>query len=216
VPVLARVRRPNHATVVAYLALFVALGGTAYAVNTVGSDDVINDSLLSEDIKDETVSSRDIRPSTIGSGRVANNSLTSADIKNGNVNGDDIQNSTVTGDHIHEALVSGLDRCPPATTARFGDICAGGPNVSQSWSDANDYCASLNLRLPTLGEAQTLAVNYDVPGVSSPNTFWTDGLMYRSDTLVVIVMHEDPQSGPGTRLFDNEDVYTVCVTNPTN
>ena len=34
------VRRPRHATVVAYLALFVALGGTAYAINKIDGEDI--------------------------------------------------------------------------------------------------------------------------------------------------------------------------------
>jgi hypothetical protein len=51
---------PRHGTVVAYVALFVALGGTAYAANTVGSDDIIDDSIQSVDIKDQTVTTKDI------------------------------------------------------------------------------------------------------------------------------------------------------------
>ena len=41
-----RFGRPSHTTVVAYLALFAALGtGGAYAANTIGSSDIIDESI---------------------------------------------------------------------------------------------------------------------------------------------------------------------------
>ena len=51
---------PRNGTAVAYLALFVALGGTAYAANTVGSDDIIDESIQSVDIKNQTITTKDI------------------------------------------------------------------------------------------------------------------------------------------------------------
>ncbi len=45
----------TYANVVATLALFVALGGTSYAVLHVGSDDVVDNSLRSRDIRNNTL-----------------------------------------------------------------------------------------------------------------------------------------------------------------
>src|SRR3954451_19972061 len=61
----------NHSTVVAYLALFVALGGTAYAVNN----------FTGADIQDESLTGADVR-GTAGTSTTAavNGSLTGADI----------------------------------------------------------------------------------------------------------------------------------------
>jgi hypothetical protein len=66
---------PRHGTAVAYIALFVALGGTAYAANTVGSKDIIDNSVQSKDIKDQTVSTKDIVGADI-SGAVSLSSVT--------------------------------------------------------------------------------------------------------------------------------------------
>src|SRR5256885_2419131 len=44
-------RRPRHATVVAYLALFIALGGTAYAANEWTGDNIVDESLTGADIQ---------------------------------------------------------------------------------------------------------------------------------------------------------------------
>jgi hypothetical protein len=94
---LARLRAHFGQQPVAYLALFIALGGTgAYAANTIGSADVINDSLLSEDVKNATLTSGDLREGTIGSGRIADGSITGTDVRNDSLAGADIQESTLT------------------------------------------------------------------------------------------------------------------------
>ena len=51
---------PSHATVVAYLALFVAIGGSAYAVSKIGSAQIENRSIKGKDVADETLGPRQI------------------------------------------------------------------------------------------------------------------------------------------------------------
>jgi uncharacterized protein YjbI with pentapeptide repeats len=63
--------RINHTTVVAYLALFVALGGTAFAAATITGRDVVNNSLTGADLRDGSVRTADVRGLTgadLGSG----------------------------------------------------------------------------------------------------------------------------------------------------
>ena len=51
----------TFANVCSFLALTIALGtGTAYAVDTVGSSDIINESILSQDLKNGEVKTDDI------------------------------------------------------------------------------------------------------------------------------------------------------------
>jgi hypothetical protein len=69
----------------ATLALFIALGGTSYAVSRVGSDDVVDNSLrsrdirnggvLSRDLRDRTIRGRDVRTGTLGSRVVKESAL---------------------------------------------------------------------------------------------------------------------------------------------
>jgi hypothetical protein len=73
-----RVRRPGHATLVAYLALFFALGGTAYAAATIGSPEVKDNSLQSIDLKDG---------SAVKGVDVIDNSLTGVDINEATLTG---------------------------------------------------------------------------------------------------------------------------------
>jgi hypothetical protein len=63
--------RVTYANVVATLALFVALGGTSYAVKQLGSND----------IRDNSIRSRDVRDNSLGSGDIHNGSLALRDFK---------------------------------------------------------------------------------------------------------------------------------------
>jgi hypothetical protein len=69
-----RSRRPSHTTIVAYLALFIAVGGgTAFAV--VGANQVNSASII-----DGQVKNADIGANQIGPGKIVDNSLTGTDI----------------------------------------------------------------------------------------------------------------------------------------
>jgi hypothetical protein len=75
----------SYSNVTATAALFVALGGTSYAViqvdsrdvvdNSLRSKDVRNNSLRSRDIRDRTLQARDLRPNGIGGGVVKESAL---------------------------------------------------------------------------------------------------------------------------------------------
>jgi len=57
----------TFSNVIALCALFVALGGTSYAVTKIGSKQIRNNSIRSADIKNRTIRSKDIRKGVIGS-----------------------------------------------------------------------------------------------------------------------------------------------------
>jgi hypothetical protein len=80
---MARKRRPSPAFVLAFIALLVALGGTAAAQtglltgadvkdNSIASADLRNDRVAGADIKNETIKLRDINPSTVEALAVVN------------------------------------------------------------------------------------------------------------------------------------------------
>lgn len=116
---------------VAYLALFVALGGTsAYAIDTVGSTDIIDNEVRTADVRDDTLAggglnAKDLKAGSVTSSEVLNESLTNADIKNftlgngdfltGSVDSRVVTENSLTGDDIDESTLA----LPPSTTATF-------------------------------------------------------------------------------------------------
>ena len=113
-------RRLTFANVCSALALFVALGtGGAYAANTIGSADVIDESLLSREVKNGTLTPDDIATNSIGSGRIQDNSLVGGDIRDGTLQGRDVAPDTLTGQNI---LESSLGQVPSAAAAQSADF----------------------------------------------------------------------------------------------
>jgi hypothetical protein len=64
-------RHLSYANVTATLALFVALGGGAYAVDKVGSSDIRNGSVRSIDIHRNTVRGKDVKEQTLDASKLA-------------------------------------------------------------------------------------------------------------------------------------------------
>lgn len=112
---LRGVGRPNHATVVAYLGLFVALGGgAAWAAATIGADDIENNAVLSRHIRNGTVGAADVANDTsaraLAGVNFSANSLTGTDVDDATLFNDD----SLTGTDINEATLATV---PSASTA---------------------------------------------------------------------------------------------------
>ena len=77
-----RIARPRSIyDVMAAIACIAALGtGTAYAADTIGSADIIDESILSADIKNAEVKGTDLASGAVTGSKVLDNALTGADI----------------------------------------------------------------------------------------------------------------------------------------
>ena len=75
---MSRFRRPSHGTIAAYLALFVALGGTSYAAITLPKN-----SVGSSQLKFHSVKNSDLGSNSVTTSKVKNGSLKASDFKGG-------------------------------------------------------------------------------------------------------------------------------------
>jgi hypothetical protein len=118
---MARVRdRLSYANVVATLALFVAMGGTSYAVIQVGSADIVDNSVRSRDIRNSTARSRDIRDGTIRARDVRRDSLGAGVIKESTLG---VVPRSTSAERIGGATAQDLRlRCPAGTVPAAG-VC---------------------------------------------------------------------------------------------
>jgi hypothetical protein len=77
--------------VIAYLALFVALGGTsAYAADTIGSDDIIDESILSQDVKNGEVKTSELANGAVSTAKLGANAVTSPTVRDFGLRNEDI------------------------------------------------------------------------------------------------------------------------------
>jgi hypothetical protein len=175
--------RPSPAMIVALIALFVALSGTAVALtgsNTVQSDDLGPGS---------QVKAPDVAAGAVGSAAVINESLTGQDIKN----------------------QSGVDTC--VSTVRIGQLCMRAENLHRQWPDAANHCANLDLRLPTLGEALELAKTHDMPNVDDTEVFWTQDRYQSGTDTVADIVSDNANDGFASLSLELETVCVTTPTN---
>jgi len=107
-----RIGRPSPAMVVSLIALFVALTGTAYAIEagSITSRHVKDDSLRSEDIKDDTLSSADLKDGEAVAGTdVIDDSLGTADLQPHSVGYPELKASSVASSNVIENSLGGND-----------------------------------------------------------------------------------------------------------
>jgi len=103
-------RRPSPALIVATLALFLAAGGTGYALtlpaNSVGSAQIQAGRVLNSKLHPGTVSNSKLGRGAVTFSKMASNQMTAAKIRNGSLLGEDLANDTVTGQQVNESTLN--------------------------------------------------------------------------------------------------------------
>jgi hypothetical protein len=111
-----------RSNVLGLVAIFIALSGTAYAVdgplpgqNQVGSEDIINGEVKTGDVGDLEIKAADIAPDSLGGGKIAERSVKNSDLGLGasssntiadrGIQGIDVKLDTLTGAEIDEGTL---------------------------------------------------------------------------------------------------------------
>jgi hypothetical protein len=123
----SRIHRPSHATVVAYLALFIAAGGGGIAV----ADHL---RVRSSDIVDGQVKAPDIRGGAVGSSKVKNDSLTGEDIRESSLG--TVNNSRNLGSIAASAYQR---RCAPGAIWGFTYVRTDQLPANRAWQNVGGY-----------------------------------------------------------------------------
>lgn len=128
--------RPSYANVTATLALFIALGGSAYAAHqlptrSVGEPQLRPGAVTSSKLRKKAVTSPKIEPLAIKSGKLANGAVKEAKLANGAVSGqklgpeavstEKIAQGAVTGTQVDEATLSKVPAAAAADNASFAE-----------------------------------------------------------------------------------------------
>ena len=107
---IARLSRYVRQNAIAFMALFVALGGTgAYAANTIGSADVIDNSLLSQDVKDGEIKAADIGVNQVLGTRIVDGTVKAADLADNGVTSTDLTDNGTLSKDIADGAVTSAD-----------------------------------------------------------------------------------------------------------
>ena len=152
--------RLSHTTVVAYLALFVALGGTAVAVdgslpgqNTVGTLDIINGEVKVDDIAQAAVATDEIvngqvRTADIGDGEVsvadiAQNAVATDEVATGGVRTAEIANGQVQAEDLAAGVEPGASGARAYGTVLWNGDLSRAKGVTDVTAGGGIYCIAL-------------------------------------------------------------------------
>jgi hypothetical protein len=184
--------------VIGLLALFVALGGTAYAVNAVNSSDIVDGQVKSVDVGDGEILSADVKDQSLTTFDVS--TFLGVDVVDGTLTGADIANSSLTGDElVNESVTNGdiLDGTLTATDIHDGFL--------------NDEDIGESVAVDFAGQIGVLAANScaykDVAGLTA-----------HGDHLLLTPSFTDAAGGLvyGARYDNTNDLVRIHVCNFTN
>jgi hypothetical protein len=138
-------KRLTYANVMSSIAVFIILGGAAYAAsqlpkNSVGTKQLKKNAVIGSKVKDGSLTGADINSATLGTVPSATSAghATSADTANsaGNAN-------TTDGRSLG---------CPTGTQEYAGACIESATRVAATWSTASKTCGDAGRRLPTTSE----------------------------------------------------------------
>ncbi len=179
------------------IAIFIALGGSAYAASKIEAGDIARDAVRAKHIK----------TGAVGPNEVRNNALTADEVKDDSLTGDEVKDDSLTGGDIQESSLGALLQGGPEArfVERFGDST---PNPL----GGGDTC--------TIGEIELWAAG----AYPSANRAPADGKIINigSNTILFSKIGNtyggDPNTPPGTfaypdlrQVTPDKTVYTICT-----
>jgi hypothetical protein len=177
--------RPTYANATATLALFVALGGGAYAATALPPN-----SVGSKHLKRGAVVTAKIRNNAVNRSKVLDNSLTGADIKESSIA--KVPSATAADTATHAAASAALDKVTYKTAAGSAPASSAA-NVATATCDSGQHVVGGGVKLDNAGIG---VINDSYPDAS--NTAWTARVGNGSN-------------GAGAAAF-NFTVYAICTT----
>jgi hypothetical protein len=152
--------RPTYANVTATLALFVALGGGAYAATALPAN-----SVGSKQLKKNAVVTAKIKNNAVSGSKVLNNSLAGPDVKESSLA--KVPSAAVADTATHAAASAALDQVTYKTAAGTAPPTSAA-NVATATCDAGQHVVGGGVKLatPAIG-----VINDSYPDAN--NTAWT-------------------------------------------
>lgn len=90
-------RRPSPSFVISFIALAVALGGTAWAATKIDTDDIKNRAVTTQKLDGGAVKAKKISSNAVKGNKIADNAVKTSDIANLAVTAEKIADGTITG-----------------------------------------------------------------------------------------------------------------------
>jgi len=177
-----RLQRPSHATVIAYLALFIALSGTAIAAKKIGSDGLRKAAVTSKKIADAAVTTPKLANDAVTGGKLDNGSVgenklaadavTAGKLAQNSVGTNKIRDEAVeSGKIANGAVTEGKIANGAVTEGKIANDAVIGTKVAAGSLDLTDYARAVVDISPTptapLTSGTCQQISVAAPGVQA-------------------------------------------------
>jgi hypothetical protein len=201
-----------------YLSLFlVVAGGTAYAADTIGSSDVINESLLSEDIKNGQVRSGDLATNQVLSAEVRDDNLSNGGLESVDIASDALQANDLGPDSVNQTEVASnaidQDEIEDSSVgaAEIGTGAVGGAEILNRAVTPNEISGIPAVRANTPGKvvesAGCIGAGHDVPGSGAASP-----IQFVAEDFDIGNMHATGDCNTGSRVVaPRSGIYQVSA-----
>lgn len=168
-------RRLTFANVCSFLALTIALGtGGAYAANTIGSDDIIDNSIQSVDVKDRGLHNIDIAANQLTGSLVLDGSLSGPDLAGGSVDSSKVVDESLTSNDLGTDSVQATEIADGSIdSGEIVDNSLGAVDLAPNAAGASEIAASAVGSAKVANDSLTLA---DLAGIASDGTISLSGI----------------------------------------
>jgi hypothetical protein len=157
-----RIPRPSVALVVAFAALFIALGGTGYAALKITGKNVVNESLTGADVDNKSLSWREFKKDTLGGDQIKESALGSVPEAAHAANADNATNAQTAAKATDADTVGGI----PAAQLMTTKSRAYEDNFSATDNFANNAVLETMPDLPPGQYVVTAKLSYYHPGAT--------------------------------------------------
>lgn len=212
-----RLRRPDHATVVAYLALFIAIaGGTAVAAKKIGPDRLAKNAVTTKKIASGAVTTPKLANDAVTQAKVANGAVGESQIEADAVTANKLAQNSVGTNKIRDDAVETVKLAAGAVTeGKIGNDAVVGSKVaagSLSLGDVAQAVATAAFDPPSIGTG-SCAVSGDIPvaGMQTGDSVLVLPSGAGGGWTVDLLLGAYGPSGPGTVRVEvcNEGVVPV-------
>jgi hypothetical protein len=196
----ARIGKHFRTNVIAYVALFFALGGTAYAlgVNSVKSKHIVDNQVKSADVRDDTfggggLGANDLQPGSVGTSELTDESLSQSDLAPSSVGSSEIDFNVVGRPEIAD------------NTIGSGELLAI-DEVTVTTDCVDTGCGEITATAPCPAGKQIISGGFDTNGL--PGASWEILQSRRTVAGGWVVVGQSPQASPSASLT----AYAYCLT----
>ena len=159
-----KLRNHLRSNVIGYVALFVALSGTAVAshpggADTISSADIINNEVRTEDIRDANLTTADIRADSITTGKIADGEVRSGDVLDESLGAADLDADSVNASELVSGAVGTFEIGVNEVLSRniaLGEVNGGdiASDAVSSGDIANDAVGRLEIAQDAVGTVE--------------------------------------------------------------